>query len=345
MASTKCSVVDCKRNGEKLCDHCQGQVCMKHLIEHSQLASNELPQLFEQLNAFQKTMDEHDFTKYAFEQIEKWREDSYRHIDQLCEERKEQIKAEIDEKINVQRNKLRDLAEQIQSLIDDNIASPKEVADLKKALEECREQCQQLKINNYFQLDIKSINLGATLCNHQFFQGGTLLTLEHQIKLNDFYGKQGQLWKLAYKATRDGFSTADFHRCCNNQGPTMTVIQSAKGDYLFGGYTSISWSSRQGYVTDTNDPFLFTLTNPHEINPTKYTVKLRNLAIYDHTNYGPTFGAGFDLSINGQSQESETNSFNFPHSYIDTTKRGSSTFTGERNFRINDMEVYQRVCT
>ena len=342
MASAKCAVIDCKRNGESFCDHCQGHVCPKHYVEHIQLASEELPQLSKQLNELLETIEEHDFTKYTFEQIDKWQKESYQRIDQLCKERKEQVKMEIDQKIHDQISKLRDLTEEIEGLINEGYASFKVVANLKKTLEECREQCQQLERDNYFQLDIKGINLGATLCNHQFFEGGTLLSLEHQIKLNDFYNKPGQVWKLIYKATRDGFSTTDFHRCCNNQGPTVTVIQSAKYDHLFGGYTSISWSSRQAYAADANDPFLFTLTNPHGIPPTKYEIKLRNHAIYDHANYGPTFGAGFDLCVKGPS---ETNSFSFPHSYVDTTKKGFGTFTGERNFQMKDIEVYQRTHT
>ena len=345
MASSKCSVVDCKRNVNNLCDHCQQWVCTKHYIEHVQLANNELPELSEQLDAMMKKMEEHDFTRCAFEQIDQWREESYRRIDELCEERKQQVKTEITDKIGVQMVQLRELVDEVKKLIDEGDASVKEITNIKENLEKFDEQCRQLERNDYFQLDIKGINLGATLCNHQFFQGGTLLSLEHQLKLNEFYGKEGQTWQLIYKATRDGFPSADFHRCCNNQGPTISVIQSIDGNYLFGGYTSVSWSSRQGYVPDNNGPFLFTLTNSHDIPPTKYPVKLRNHAVYDHANHGPTFGAGFDLCVNGQNRDSDTNSFNFPHSYVDTTKQGALTFTGNRNFRMNDLEVYQRTQT
>ena len=85
--------------------------------------------------------------------------------------------------------------------------------------------------------------------------------------------KKNQRWMLIYKATRDGFRSSDFQRCCDNQGPTITVIQSKDGGYVFGGYTSVSWRSVEKYVEDKNGPFLFTLANPHGIPLTKYPNK------------------------------------------------------------------------
>ena len=46
---------------------------------------------------------------------------------------------------------------------------------------------------------------------------------------------------LLYRASTDGSSPKDFHRCCNNKGPTLVLIKS--GEYIFGGYTSKSWES------------------------------------------------------------------------------------------------------
>ncbi len=46
---------------------------------------------------------------------------------------------------------------------------------------------------------------------------------------------------LLYRASADGNKPADFHRCCDNKGPTLVVIKSE--DYIFGGYTSRSWES------------------------------------------------------------------------------------------------------
>ncbi|CAM4766775.1 unnamed protein product [Rotaria magnacalcarata] len=69
---------------------------------------------------------------------------------------------------------------------------------------------------------------------------------------------------LVYKATRNGLGTVDFHRCSDNQGSTITVIQSKDNQYLFASYISVSCNSTGTYAVDNNHPFLFTLTNPLE---------------------------------------------------------------------------------
>lgn len=46
---------------------------------------------------------------------------------------------------------------------------------------------------------------------------------------------------LLFRASTDGNTPADFHRCCDNKGPTLVVIKS--GEYIFGGYTLQSWES------------------------------------------------------------------------------------------------------
>jgi len=51
---------------------------------------------------------------------------------------------------------------------------------------------------------------------------------------------------LLYRASTDGNTPADFHRCCDNKGPTLVLIKS--GEYIFGGYTSKSWESGMQWI-------------------------------------------------------------------------------------------------
>ena len=46
---------------------------------------------------------------------------------------------------------------------------------------------------------------------------------------------------LLFRASTDGNTPADFHRCCDNKGPTLVLIKS--GEYIFGGFTLQSWES------------------------------------------------------------------------------------------------------
>ena len=46
---------------------------------------------------------------------------------------------------------------------------------------------------------------------------------------------------LLYRASRDGWAASNFHSCCDNKGPTVTVVKN--GNYIFGGYTEQHWEN------------------------------------------------------------------------------------------------------
>ncbi|CAF0860449.1 unnamed protein product [Didymodactylos carnosus] len=149
-----------------------------------------------------------------------------------------------------------------------------------------------------------------------------ILMSNQQLKLDEFCGSSGRRWKLLFRGTRDGFTAKHFHRLCDRQKPTITVIQSKPQQWIFGGYTSIPWTSER---SDKVDPhaFLFTLENPHGIPPTKYPVKedCVRYAVRHSPSCGPTFGTvnsdGSDLCIfYGVDQSSCTY---FPRAYLDLT--------------------------
>jgi len=94
------------------------------------------------------------------------------------------------------------------------------------------------------------------LAEVKFYQiQGIVTQLESQpvfesslIITNDTHQSALQSWlppnvtcSLLYRASSDGYTPADFHRCCDNKGPTLVLIKS--GEYIFGGYTSKSWES------------------------------------------------------------------------------------------------------
>jgi hypothetical protein len=174
---------------------------------------------------------------------------------------------------------------------------------------------------------------------HQLFMGGTLLSTDHQIQLNKFYGNENQKWQLIYKAMKNGFDGNICHRCCDNQGPTLTVIQSSNG-YLFGGYTAVNWDIKGGWMVDKT-AFLFTLINPHNIPPTKYAINPNGTnAILSGSGTGPVFGE-WDIFIYLKDHKDEESNSCFPSNYSDSTNRGNLTFTGSANFSFTDLEIYR----
>jgi hypothetical protein len=107
------------------------------------------------------------------------------------------------------------------------------------------------------------------------------------------------LFKLLYRASRDGFEAARFHDLCDNKGSTIMISKLKENERLIGGYNPLSWQRYNGTWQSTPDSFLFSFTKKEEINSAFLTrvSNYQNYAVYSNSNYGPTFGYGWDLAI------------------------------------------------
>ncbi|CAF4367914.1 unnamed protein product [Rotaria sp. Silwood2] len=123
--------------------------------------------------------------------------------------------------------------------------------------------------------------------------------------------------------------------------PTMTIIQS-DNDSLFGGYTSVPWTSSDSKANDTT-AFLFTLINPYDIPPTKYSINHDEAgnAAEHRSNGDPTFETGYDIYLSDGWNSNHASYTKFPCSHLDTTGMGNNTSTGARNFIVSDFEVFK----
>ena len=149
---------------------------------------------------------------------------------------------------------------------------------------------------------------------------------------------------LLFRGTKDGMTAKDFHNKCDNKGKTICLFLNDKGN-IFGGYSSIPWTSNGGNKT-ANDCFLFTLSNIHNTQPTKFPY-IKEKSVYQYSNYGPFFGVGNDLQINTDFVKNNSHSTNFPYSYQDTLNKGKSIFTGDFNnnnnnyINLKEIEVFE----
>ena len=89
--------------------------------------------------------------------------------------------------------------------------------------------------------------------------------------------------KLIHRGTRDGGAVADFHRNCDNKGPTIILAKSSVGR-VCGGYTSLAWTSSGGHKSDTHS-VLFSVDSS-----IKFTCSNNTRAVYHNSGYGPVFG-------------------------------------------------------
>jgi hypothetical protein len=138
---------------------------------------------------------------------------------------------------------------------------------------------------------------------------------------------------LLYKASRDGWSAAAFHRKCDNKGATYTRAIINDGRVL-GAYTSLSWSSTvQNYEDDTT---AFMYDGQTKYLSTYGSWGAGKYATYMNSSYFPTFGGGHDMYISGKQMYS--NSFTF------LTADNKGPFGRNKHtyqdYTLKDIEVY-----
>ena len=152
-------------------------------------------------------------------------------------------------------------------------------------------------------------------------------------------------WKLLYRASRDGFSAANFHSKCDGNQNTLTIIRSNLG-YVFGGYTQKPWSQKGGWENDS-EAFIFSLINGQGSQKKFYCIDPQS-AIYCQTGYGPVFGAGNDIFIANNSNQIESSSYidsyasQTPNDHLNVCNEYHSILAGASNFLTTEIEVFQK---
>ena len=163
---------------------------------------------------------------------------------------------------------------------------------------------------------------------------------EKKISLKNWITENGKIKNinLLYRATLDGDSCKSFFNKCGKKGATVSLIKTKK-NRIFGGFTNAEWSDKEGVKRlYDNKAFLFSLDNMQ-----KYKILKPEVAIgcYPNENclvYGNNAdSAGVYLSRNflnrkDSTENHKTRVYNVPSDYC---------LTGENNFEVEEVEVYQ----
>ena len=83
--------------------------------------------------------------------------------------------------------------------------------------------------------------------------------------------------ELLYRASENGIDPSEFHKSCDNKGPTLTLFHVNDGN-IVGIYTPLSWDSNSGWINDM-DTFIFNLNKNRKYKKIKsnYSIFWSNL--------------------------------------------------------------------
>lgn len=147
-----------------------------------------------------------------------------------------------------------------------------------------------------------------------------------------------KMGKILYVASVDGDAATKFHSLCDDQGPTIVVVETTAG-VMFGGFAARSWTSKNNYISSSTS-FLFQIRPAMKMFGLIDGNRYRH-AQYDRDVYGPTFGSGHDLHITSGAMSNTHSYVNNKNSY-----HASSNYElndGTRNFKVKDYVVLKAV--
>ena len=125
----------------------------------------------------------------------------------------------------------------------------------------------------------------------------------------------------------------EFHKFCDNKGPTLCLFKIQNRDIRYGGFASVSWDSNSGEKRDEN-AFIFSINNKKMFKSTNY-----NSSIFCRADYGPFFGGNSDPSF-AELWCLLKNNCGFYNNkiYKDSNKECTQ---GLRNFALDELEVFK----
>lgn len=221
--------------------------------------------------------------------------------------------------------KIMELENKNEKLTEENKKSNEEIINLKKEIE---------KINSILSANITNIN--KELTKNVITFDSKIITDFNEMKfifdkIENQSNKKIKKLELLYRATEHNGLGSIFHQKCNDKTPTIVIIHS-KNNYIFGGFTEKSWSSR-GF---DDNAFCFSI-NLKKI----YNIIKGKEAIWSGGDNGPIFQGNHNFIQIGREAFAGGNHSCDKTSNYEGVEEDYEISGGVNYFSLEDYEVFQ----
>ncbi|CAF4758878.1 unnamed protein product [Rotaria sp. Silwood1] len=100
--SSPCSIEKCKQSSDVFCYTCKKNLCREHLKEHDDWLNSEVNHLVEEMKSVSNrymTIDRNKLINDFRQKLDKWRDDSYKKIDLIYEEKRKELEQDWTERV------------------------------------------------------------------------------------------------------------------------------------------------------------------------------------------------------------------------------------------------------
>ncbi|CAF0919830.1 unnamed protein product [Rotaria sp. Silwood1] len=160
-----CQTSNCAHSPIAICLHCQGHLCVEHLLQHNEQLLCEANTYCDEFNKITEEIENMSFDERftsAEEDLNDWINDRMKQLDKIYEEKLFELKQahlEVDEKLNKfkqnQRSKITSIQRRLFNSQLNKQIGIEQLDQMKTAVEQLREDVHQFKTN---QCSIKLVN-------------------------------------------------------------------------------------------------------------------------------------------------------------------------------------------
>jgi hypothetical protein len=153
--------------------------------------------------------------------------------------------------------------------------------------------------------------------------------------------------RLLYRASKDGYSSNDFHSRSDDLAKTVVIIHNSN-DFVIGGYTEATWTWNGEACKNDSNAFIFNLRRGGVSNYLKIPTRDESCSIRAIPDYGPIFGFDdilVDFKVRNLSGNFYDGWCSFGSIYrcppIDTCETTAAFLCGDWGYFFGDVEVFK----
>lgn len=157
--SESCDIESCQSTLGITCDCCNKIYCPDHLDEHYQLINNQLNPLFNEINNLSDQIINKSKEKLignSLEKLNKWRNESYKLIDNIYEKKRNELEDLYKKKSETQRKEIDNIQLKINKLIHEENTREKDIEELKSIIKYIKYQIKDLH-QIFYQINIRPL--------------------------------------------------------------------------------------------------------------------------------------------------------------------------------------------
>ncbi|CAF2864357.1 unnamed protein product [Rotaria sp. Silwood2] len=175
--SRPCAIDNCKRVSRALCYCCHQNLCRDHLNQHDDILNSKLNPFTDEINQLNDRLDHIDaksILEYSYEQLDQWRRESYRMIDEYIDAKKSQLSQNIYLKLNNISNGINHLKTIVNKLIEKQDTTIDDLNSISCNIQSIRREITEIEYRsidlniNPLEIDHKIIQVGDEYVRHDF---------------------------------------------------------------------------------------------------------------------------------------------------------------------------------